>query len=255
MAWDPEKYLGFDDHRARPGKDLLARIPDIQPETIVDLGCGPGNLTAQLLLRWPSAVVFGVDSSVEMLSKASADHTGIAWVRSDIETWEPSNPLDLIHANASLHWVDDHHHLFPRLMSWLRPGGVLAVQTPDNHHAPTHTCIASLVSTDRWAPKLAHLYRHNPVSEPGEYRSLLGPLSGWNDIWQTTYHHELSGTNPVLEWVTGSVLRPLLAALSPSEGCEFAEELSALYAEKYPPQSDGRTVLPFRRLFMIASRL
>ena len=68
MRWDPQIYGRWADERGRPFADLLARVDVTDPQLVVDLGCGPGGLTASLARRWPSARVVGVDSSAEMIA-------------------------------------------------------------------------------------------------------------------------------------------------------------------------------------------
>ena len=254
MRWSPSQYLRFSDHRLRPGLELLARIPDIDPGVVFDLGCGPGNLTREIATRWPEARVVGVDSSVEMISKAKQDFPGIEFELGDIETWTPEHEVDLIFSNATLHWLEHHGRLFPRLFDFLRPGGVLAVQMPNNWSAPTHTVPKEILADARWSEEVRHLLPIDRVDEPGEYRRWLIDAASSFDIWQTTYYQELGGEDPVWEWTTGSLLRPVLAALDPTDREAFTEAVKAGYRNAYPSDHTGTVLLPFRRLFLIAVR-
>ena len=254
MKWSPGQYLRFADHRLRPGLELLARIPDIDPGVVFDLGCGPGNLTTEIGRRWPEARVTGVDSSVEMISKAETDFPDIEFEVADIETWTPEHEVDLIFSNATLHWLDHHGRLFPRLFDFLRPGGVLAVQMPNNWSAPTHTVPKDILADSRWPEEVRHLLPIDRVDEPGEYRRWLIDAASSFDIWQTTYYQELTGEDPVWEWTTGSLLRPVLAALGGRDLEEFTAEVKAGYGDAYPADHTGTVLLPFRRLFLIAVR-
>jgi trans-aconitate 2-methyltransferase len=254
-VWDPAQYLRFADHRRRPGVELLARIPEVDGvEVVVDLGCGTGGLTALLAARWPEATVTGIDSSPEMLQRATADHASLAWRLSPLESWEPDAPVDVIYSNAALHWLNDHETLFPRLFGLVRPGGVLAVQMPANFSAPTHRIPAEILDGGDWSDAARAALLRDRVAAPSAYRRLLGAEAAALDIWTTTYHQELTGPDPVLEWVKGSVLAPVLAALGPDRAHEFATACAARYRDAYPPEPDGTVVLPFTRLFLVAVR-
>lgn len=254
MSWDPGLYLKFGGERTRPAADLLARVPLTEPHTLYDLGCGPGNSTALLAARWPSAHITGVDSDPAMLDRARHTGPAVRWQHADIATWTPDTPADLIFSNAALHWLDDHSALFPRLMTGLRPGGILAVQMPDNFSAPSHALMRAAARSGPWAAALTPLLRTAPVARPEDYHRWLAPLSATIEIWETTYLLRLSGADPVLSWVRGSALRPLLDALEDRQAATF----EALYAEylraAYPHEADGITLFPFRRLFIVAER-
>lgn len=252
-AWNPIQYLQFSDERLRPALDLMSRISVADPTGIVDLGCGPGNVTAILAERFPGAEIQGLDNSKEMLAKAS-EIKGVSWREAEVASWRPDSPLSLIFSNAALHWIPDHGSLFPRLLSLLEPGGQLAVQIPCNHHAATHTAIAEAVRAGPWRQKLSPLLSRTNVEEPAFYYDLLNPLSEDLSIWRTEYLHVLQGENPVLEWISGAALKRFLDALSePAEKSAFLAEYGRRVAAAYPRQPDGNTLLPFRRLFMIAT--
>ena len=253
-TWDPAQYLKFDSPRLRPAIELLARIDHDAPAHVVDLGCGTGHITAMLAERWPRAAVTGVDNSAEMLDVARRDHPEPAWEEGDIAAWRPPGPVDVIYSNAALHWLDDHAALFPRLASHLAPGGVLAVQMPHNHGAPTHTLVRDAVTAGPWREVLAPLLRPFPVAEPAVYYDLLAPYVAHVDVWETEYLHVLTGDNPVAEWTKGSVLRPLLSALDVDQAAGFEAAYRERIAAAYPPRPDGTTLLPFRRLFVVATQ-
>lgn len=256
-TWDPTTYLRFGGERARPFADLLARVPVTGPRTVVDLGCGEGALTASLAARWPSAVVTGVDSSPEMLA-AAASHAvpgRVGFVAGDVRTWTADRPVDVLVSNAVLHWVPDHPRLLPAWAEVLAPGGALAVQVPGNFRAPTHALLAELCHSSRFGTRLdAVAPDPDAVLDPAGYLEVLAGAGLEPDVWETTYLHVLTGDDPVLGWVRGTVLRPVLAALDAAE----AEHLTAAYAaalrEAYPQRSDGTTVLPFRRIFAVGRR-
>lgn len=251
-AWDPDRYELFADHRLRPGLDLLARVGPFSPRRVVDLGCGTGRLTEIIAERNPDAQVTGLDASEEMLDRARSGQSKIRWVRADVETWAPDQPHGLIFSNAALHWLDDHEGLFGRLGDAVPSGGVLAVQMPDNWNEPTHTIPAALVDGPEYDDVADALLRKR-VTEAAAYRRWLG--AGLDvETWTTTYHHALSGADPVLHWVMGSVLRPVIDALDDARRANFLTECGRRYREAYPPEPDGSTILPFRRLFIVARR-
>lgn len=253
MSWDPELYARYEDHRLRPGLELLSRIPHDDPGSVVDLGCGPGTLTALLAQRWPAARITGVDDSPEMLEAARAGDGRIRWVEADIRRWEPDSPVDVVFSNAALHWLDDHDRLFRRLSSLVSPGGAFAVQMPDNWRSPTHTVPATVLDSPGWPAAARQALMRDRLAEPSSYRAWLAGSFTRLDMWSTTYFQVLDGTDPVLTWVKGSLLRPVLAVLSDTEAARFEDRCRAAYAEAYPPESDGTTILPFRRFFLVAS--
>jgi trans-aconitate 2-methyltransferase len=253
-GWDPAQYLAFAGPRLRPALDLLARVPLAAPAVVYDLGCGAGNVTRLLAERWPSAAVAGVDGSASMLAAARAAVPAGTWVQADLGTWRAPRPADLLFSNAALHWLDDHPRLFPRLTADLAPGGVLAVQMPRNHGAPSHTEMVAAAESGPWRERLGPALRPRPVGEPAVYHDILQPHVSKLDIWETEYLHVLDGDNPVVEWTRGSALKPLLDALEEPERSAFAAEYAARIARAYPRRPDGRTLLPFRRLFIVAVR-
>lgn len=253
-AWDPEVYLKFSEARTRPAVDLISRITQRTPTRIIDLGCGTGNITQLLADRWPRSSVTGVDSSAEMLSQAQTKNGSIQWVRQDIAAWRPEQPVDLIVSNAALHWLDAHDTLFPRLMGCLNDGGELGVQMPRNFHAPSHQIITEIATNERWRDRLLGLVRPSPVSDPRFYLDTLSACSSSLDLWETTYWHILQGENPIVGWTMGTALRPIMEALEEDEGRDFLSAYAKRIADAYPPAANGKTVFPFRRLFMIARK-
>ncbi len=251
--WDPAQYLKFDDHRLRPALDLLARIPIVEARQIWDLGCGTGNVTALLAEKWPDARVTGLDSSPEMLAKARAN-PAIAWVEGDVTTWTAPSPVDLVFTNAVLHWVPDHANLLPRLLDQLRKGGALGVQMPRQFGAPSHTLLYETVANGPWAARLRPLLGSAAVGAPADYWRWLRPLAASLDVWETEYLHALSGDDAVVEWTKGTTAKPFLDALDPADRSKFLAAYSRLIARAYPPEPDGRTLFPFRRLFIVALR-
>jgi len=255
VLWDPERYERFRDERARPFHDLLARVPDIPVRHAADLGCGTGDLTRLLLRRWPGASVAGVDSSPEMLGRARAGEPlpGLSWIEADMRTWEPERPLDLIVSNAVLHWVGDHVRLMPRLVSLLAPGGVLAAQIPHNRSEPAYDAVREVASDPRWASRVPEHSLRSEVMEPEWYLRTLTSLGLFPDVSETTYYHPLPTAAEIVEWLSGSTLRPLLTALTVEEGQEFLERLLPRLAASYP-SGPGGVIFRFRRVFVVARR-
>jgi len=251
MAWDPEQYLRFADHRSRPGLELIAHIRHEDPAFVVDLGCGPGDLTNVLAQRWPESRLVGVDSSAKMLTRAQQNHHELKWIEASIEDWQPDRPVDVLFSNATLHWLDDHASLIPLLRSWLAPEGVLAVQMPDNWREPTHTIPADVLDAGDWPATAVHSLLRDRLSTPTEYRQWLQPAS--IDMWRVTYYQQLTGPDAVWNWVIGSVLRPVLATLDGDDRDRLSELCRERYADAYPEDGDGGVVLPFSRLFFVAT--
>jgi trans-aconitate 2-methyltransferase len=254
MSWDPHQYARFGGERLRPARDLVAAIPLERPARIADLGCGDGRATQLLAARWPQARIVGVDSSQAMLDAAAKLGLGAEWHRAGIDAWRPDAPFDLAFSNAAIHWLPDHAALLPRLLDAAAFGGVLAIQMPRNFSAPSHTALFDLAESAPWRERLAPLVRRKPVEEPEWYYDLLAPLSRSVEIWQTEYLHALSGDRPVVEWLKGTWLRPFLAALDPESAPAFEAEYARQMDAAYPKRADGRTLFPFRRLFVVATR-
>jgi trans-aconitate 2-methyltransferase len=255
-VWDPGQYLRYAGERARPFFDLLARVEATDPGYVADLGCGPGNLTAALADRWPAAQVVGVDNSPEMIGAAQAEargHPTLSFTLADIRDWRPDRPVDVLISNAVLQWVPGHLGVIRRWPGLLSPGGWLAFQLPGNYDQPSHAILLELVRSERWRGLLAGAELDRQARDPAEYLDLLAREGCAVDAWETTYLHVLPGPDPVVEWYRGTGLRPVLSMLTP----ELAEEFLGAYRERvaqaYPVAPYG-TVLPFRRIFVVASR-
>ncbi|MGY1621270.1 trans-aconitate 2-methyltransferase [Geodermatophilus sp. SYSU D00965] len=253
-AWDPAGYLRFAGERARPFADLLARVGAEDPRVVVDLGCGEGALTASLAGRWPGARVTGVDSSPEMLAAAAAHAVPgrVGFALGDVRNWAPEEPVDVLVTNAVLHWVPGHADLLRRWAGQLAPGGWLALQVPGNWRAPTHTLLAALCRSTRWAGLLTGAApTEDAVLDPAGYLDVLTGAGLAADVWETTYLHVLTGSDPVLHWVRSTVLRPVLALLEEDDAAELTAEYATALRVAYPARADGTTVLPFRRVFAV----
>ncbi|MGH8739232.1 MAG: methyltransferase domain-containing protein, partial [Burkholderiales bacterium] len=244
MSWDPAQYLKFSGERLRPALDLLARVPAAAPRTVVDLGCGTGNLMPLLRERWPQASLTGVDGSPQMLAKARADHSRDEFIQADVGAWRPLQPVDVLYSNATLHWLGGHESLFPRLLETVAPGGWLAVQMPRNFGAPSHTGVRDAILAGPWRARLEPRLRASPVAEPKFYWRLLHDKAAALEIWEIEYLQVLRGENPVAEFVKGSWLKPFLDRLEEPERSAFETDYRARTALAYPPEADGSTLFP-----------
>ncbi|HZQ32274.1 MAG TPA: trans-aconitate 2-methyltransferase [Mycobacterium sp.] len=253
MRWDPAQYGRFAAERDRPFFDLTSRIEAVAPRHVVDVGCGQGHLTATLSARWPDAVVEGIDSSEEMIAEA-AGVAGVAFSVADAASWEPADDVEVIVSNAALQWVPRHQELLLRWASSLPAGGWLAVQVPGNFDSPSHVLMRQVARREPWAARLHDVVRDtDAVGTPESYASVLLSAGLRADVWETTYLHVLHGDDPVLEWVRGTGLRPILAALTPVDAEEFVRQLTVELREAYPPGPHG-TLFPFRRVFAVGYR-
>ena len=247
-SWDPDLYLGFDDHRSRPFKDLLARIGADVPRHVVDLGCGPGHLTGLLGARWPAARISALDSSAEMV--AAAHERGIAAEQADAVDWTPSADTDVVICNAVLQWVPEHLRLLPTWIAAMPSDGWFAFQVPGNFGAPSHQLVRELLDEPQWRGRVT-LRVGDAVPEPESYAELIAATSADVDVWETTYLHRLTGADPVLSWISATALRPARDALG-SDYDQFRDQLAPRLRDAYPQLADGTTWFPFRRIFAVA---
>lgn len=252
-SWDSRQYLRFEDARTRPARELLARVPTGNPATVVDVGCGPGNSTRLLLDRWPDASVTAIDSSAAMLERARESVPAATFLQTDLREWEPDRPVDVVFSNATLQWLGDHPVVLGHLLSWLAPGGTLAVQMPQNYDQPSHVLMRQLADSHRWASRVGGVLRVAPVASAQDYHRMLSGRGRWVDAWTTEYLHVLEGDDPILEWMRGSGLRPVLDRLDAAEAEEFASAYAAALREAHRKESDGTTLFPFRRVFFVVS--
>jgi trans-aconitate 2-methyltransferase len=254
IVWDAAQYERFARERERPFHDLLARVPDGVVAAAADLGCGTGRLTRVLLERWPRARVYGVDNSPQMLERARDDGApGLAFIEADLARWTPPEPLDRIVSNAALHWLPDHGALLARIAGWLAPGGVLAVQMPNNAAELPHSVLTSLLAEPAWRDRVPAGALAPGARDAAWYVGTLHDLGLEGDVWETTYLHRLPSPDAVIEWLRGTTLRPLLTALAPAVAAELVGALSARLTGAWRTTGAG-IVFPFRRLFFVARR-
>ncbi|GMU08651.1 trans-aconitate 2-methyltransferase [Corallococcus caeni] len=256
MDWSAAQYTRFEDERNRPIRDLLARIATSEVKRAADLGCGPGNSTELLRARFPQAAVTGMDSSPDMLAAARKRLPDLRFEQGDIATWSDPGPYDVLLANAVLQWVPDHSAVMPALLSKLEKGGSLAVQMPDNLDEPSHRLMRETASAGPWAGKLGSAANARTVRHEADwYFRTLRDAGATVDVWRTTYFHPLTGgAGAVVEWFKGSGLRPFLEPLDAGEKADFLNRYQAGIARAYPALPDGTVLLPFPRLFIVATR-
>ncbi len=253
--WSAAQYLHFEAERTRPAADLLARVPDGPIDRVADLGCGPGNSTELLRDRFPQAAIVGVDSSDDMLTKARSRLPRVSFEKADIARWRADAPFDLIFANAVLQWIPDHIAVMVRLISDLAPGGRLAAQMPDNLDQPSHALMRKVAARAPFSARLAGAAAaREEIGAFVDYYAALAPVCAEIEAWRTTYVHALSGPDAIVDWVASTGLRPFLAPLAPDERQAFLAQYREEIAAAYPPLADGRVLLPFPRLFVVAVR-
>ncbi len=253
--WSAQQYLKFEDERTRPPRDLLAQVPLNSPRIVFDLGCGPGNSTGLLVERYPQAEVVGLDSSPDMLRQARERLPGCAFLAADLAHWRPPERTDLLFANAVFQWVPDHRMVLRRLLEGLPAGGVLALQMPDNTAEPALALMREVAESGSWAADLAAAAAaRDDLPTPAAYYDLLRPVCARLDIWHSVYNHVMPGPEAIVEWFRGSGLRPFLSPLDDHTRGDFIAAYTARIARAYPPCFDGRVLLRFPRLFIVAVR-
>lgn len=253
-SWDPSRYLRFADERSRPFVELLGRVDATDPGRIVDLGCGPGHLTPILRARWPDAAIEGVDSSPEMIAKAVADNIDpdVSYVEADLRGWTSESPVDLVVSNAAFQWVPGHLEILPRLADQVAPGGSFAFSVPGNFGEPSHRLLDKLAAAEPYAAYTRD--RARPGAHDAATYLELFAARGWAvDAWETTYLHVLTGADPVYTWLSGTGARPVLQSLPAGLRDEFVDAFKVELRAAYPP-NDWGTMLPFRRIFVVARR-
>jgi trans-aconitate 2-methyltransferase len=252
--WDPTVYRRYGAERSRPFADLVAQVGAEKPRAVVDLGCGPGELTATLAQRWPGARIAGVDSSPEMIARAAELGAGIGFRVGDVRDWRPGPDVDVLITNAVLQWVPSHRELLDRWVRDLPAGAWLAMQVPGNFDAPSHRALREVARTTPFAAALGDLLRDAPVDDAAGYATRLTALGATVDAWETTYVHLLpadAAEHPVLRWMEGTALRPVRAILEDATWRRFRTELSSRLVAAYPVVN-GFVAFPFRRIFVVA---
>jgi trans-aconitate 2-methyltransferase len=253
--WNPSLYLIFEDDRTRPARELLAQVPLQQPRTVIDLGCGPGNSTELLVHRFPDAHITGLDSSPAMIEQARKRLPNREFLEADLATWTPPSPVDVLFSNAVFHWVPDHPHVLQRLIEALPHGGVLAVQMPDNTREPSHLLMQEVANKGSWGnhPAVAEAMRPD-LPSPEFYYDLLKPACSRLDIWHVVYNHVLDGPAAIVEWFKSTALRPFISGMTSPASAEYLAAYTDEVARHYATRADGKVLLRFPRLFIVATR-
>ena len=257
-SWRPNQYLLFEEERTRPCRDLVSQIRLDSARDVIDLGCGPGNSSAVLVERWPAARITGLDSSIEMLSKARERNSKLEWIHRTITEWSETTDAkyDVVFSNAALHWVTDHETVFPRLLARVAAGGALAIQMPANLNEPAHRIMRDLASSSAWRERIPsagvrELFTH----EAPFYYDVLSPFAKALSIWETTYFYLLPSVSAITEWYRATGLRPFLECLrNDEEENEFLHEYTNALSSEYKARPDGQVLFPFRRLFLVATK-
>jgi len=253
--WDPTLYRKFEAERTRPAQELLSRIRVEDVRFVTDLGCGPGNSTELLVDAWPQAQITGLDSSAAMLEQARERLPQCAFIQADIATWQAAIPQQVIYANASLQWLGGHSSLLPHLVNQLAPGGTLAVQMPDNLDEPSHQLMRDVATSGPWRDKIStQAAERKRLPSTEHYYDVLTTAGCAVDIWRTTYYHVMDNAQAIIHWLKATGLRPFLAPLSVSEQEQFLAAYHQCLMTAYPARQDGKVLLAFPRLFMVATR-
>jgi trans-aconitate 2-methyltransferase len=253
--WSARQYLKFEDERTRPPRDLLAQVPLARPHRVVDLGCGPGNSTELLVERFPQSEIVGLDSSPDMLRKARERLPQCSFVEADIATWKPEPGTDLIFGNAVMQWLPDHPAIMRRMLEGMAPGGVLAIQMPDNTREPALRFQREVGDSGSWKdhPEIKAAPRDD-LPTPEYYYDLLKPACSHIDIWHSIYNHVMASPQAITEWFKGSSLQPFLSPLDSAAREQFLAAYTAKIVGAYKPRFDGKVLLRFPRLFILAVR-
>ena len=253
--WNPSLYSRFEDERTRPARELLARVPLLKAARVIDLGCGPGNSTELLAQRFSGARVVGTDNSPSMLESARKRLPGVVFELSDIASWNPVEAPDLIYANAALQWVPGHEQLIPRLFAALAPGGVLAIQMPDNRDEPTHRAMREVAALAPWAEPIGDVGRLRSAILPlGAYYDMLAPAALQVDVWHTVYQHPMASPAAIVEWVSSTGLKPFVEPLNPPLRASYLAAYEKRISDAYKPHADGKLLLAFPRMFIVAQK-
>jgi len=255
MAWQPALYSTFEDERTRPARDLLAQVPAVEAKRVVDVGCGPGNSTALLVERYGADAVEGLDNDAAMLEAARKRLPGVRFAEADAATWRPEVPVDVVFANAVYQWVPDHLPVLERVMGGLVEGGALAVQVPDNLGEPSHVLMDEVSHTGPWRDIFAgRSGRRPPLPTPADYMNRLGAVARRVEVWHTVYNHVLADAGAIVTWFKSTALQPYMAALPEAMREDFLLDYKARLEKAYAPLEDGRVMLRFPRMFVLAVR-
>jgi trans-aconitate 2-methyltransferase len=253
--WDPQQYLQFEHERTQPSIDLVSRILFEDPTTIIDIGCGPGNSTQILRKRWPRADIVGLDKSEKMIERARKDHPGQTWITGDASMLETGRQYDIVFSNAAIHWIPDHHLLIPQLFQIVKNNGILAIQVPANNEAPLYKTILNVARSSKWKAFTSECDELITYHNAEYYYNHLVSLTQDIALWETTYYHILESHQDLVAWYKSTAMKPFLEVLpNDDQRVEFEQAVLTGCKEQYFPQSDGRILYPFKRLFFTARK-
>lgn len=251
MPWVPGQYHKFQAERFAPFEDLFTLIKVREGMSVVDLGCGTGELTRLLAERLPGSIVEGIDNSAQMLEKANAlRRAGLTFTNGDIALL--NGQWDLVFSNAAIHWLDDHDLLIPRLLTQVCPDGQLVVQMPSNHRHPSHTLIIETAGEEPFRTALEGWFRQSPVLEIDRYAELLHRNGGKDiTVLEKVYTHFLADADAIAEWTSGTTLVPYFERLSHDLHDGFLDNYCEKLRKLWP---QGPVFYTFRRILMAATR-
>ncbi len=253
--WDPGLYMRFGDERTRPSIDLVSRINIENPQTIIDIGCGPGNSTRILRQRWPESRITGIDNSPAMIEKAKNDYPGHEWIIADAATFNPDEKYDIVFSNASIQWISNHEKLIAGLMELVGEQGALAIQIPLYRHMPISGLIERTASMGKWKLETRGCGELLTFHERGFYYDLLAKRCSSLTMWETSYIHVMNAHIDILEMIKSTGLKPYLEAMKiENDRRDFLKEVLREIELAYPAQGNGSVLFPFERLFFIAYR-
>ncbi len=249
--WNSSQYLLFENQRNQPAIDLIKRISEFNPNTIADLGCGPGNSTHLLKQAFPQARIVGIDNSEDMIRRTHEEYGDLEFVKMDLR--ELTGQYDLLFSNACLQWIPAHKTLIPELLAHLNPEGIFAAQFPMNDAEPLYQIIKAVSEEEHWNFKNMEV-DYNGFLTPHEYFNLLSSYCSSFQLWETRYYHNLKDHEALIEWVKGTRIRPYLSCLDASGKAAFENEILKQVRETYPVMKNGEVVLCFNRFFMIGAK-
>lgn len=253
--WNAQLYLKFKKERTQPSIDLINRLNFQNPKKVIDIGCGPGNSTALLKKHYPDAYILGVDSSPNMIEKAVKECPDIDFMLFDASKDFDmlDRDFDIVFSNACIQWVPDHKRLLTDMMSILNPGGIMAVQVPNQVEMSINSVISEVTKSDKWKSKFRSERKFHNLAEE-EYFDLLYEISSDFSMWKTIYFHRLPSQESIVEWYKSTGLRPYLEVLNDDEKSDFEKDILQKVKEHYPICAGGEVIFRFYRLFFIAKR-
>ncbi|MEM7009630.1 MAG: methyltransferase domain-containing protein [Thermodesulfobacteriota bacterium] len=249
MSWNPELYHKYQKERFAPFKDLMDLIEVRESISSLDLGCGTGELTKLVADMLPESTMLGIDSSSEMLEKASQlSKQGLSYELCPIA--EASGKWDLIFSNAAVQWVDNHQELIPKLVSMLNPNGQIAIQMPANHNHPTQTTIADIANEEPYFSALGGWQREWSVLTIREYSEILYDIGAQDiNVFEKIYPHVLDNVDAIVEWLSGTALLPYFERLPKELHSDFMNCYRERLRDIYPKVP---VFFPYQRIFFSA---